>query len=255
ITVTGTDSKNGSTPATTTLPTTKFSLDIKAGGTGVAIGKVADTNDLFDVNLPTNFSKQVVFKQDEQSVNTTDNSFPAFLIESDVEAVDTFYRATRTDTGTSLAIGVGSGGYNHGVWSGLMGQWMIYADQNENVGIRSNGNLVISAPTQGVSSRNYGENKVLWSGAYWPNETHTCTFSESLSAQPNGIIVAWSYYTNNAAQNYNFMYFFVPKYHVKFNNTRGVIMQNPYHGMQKYIYVNDTYIKGNASNDEDGTYN
>lgn len=34
----------------------------------------------------------------------------------------------RSDTGTSLFLGVGSGGTNHGVYSNTLDKWMVYAD-------------------------------------------------------------------------------------------------------------------------------
>ena len=41
-----------------------------------------------------------------------------------------FYRAIRTDTGTEVAFGVGESGLNHGVWSGKLNRWIVYADES-----------------------------------------------------------------------------------------------------------------------------
>ena len=35
---------------------------------------------------------------------------------------------TKSDTGTSMFVGVGSGGTNHGVYSTTLDKWMVYAD-------------------------------------------------------------------------------------------------------------------------------
>lgn len=43
---------------------------------------------------------------------------------------DTGLTAERTDTGRSLFVGVGSGGYNHGVYSDTDGKWLIYDDSD-----------------------------------------------------------------------------------------------------------------------------
>lgn len=43
---------------------------------------------------------------------------------------DTGYYAKRTDTGTEVWFGVGSGGVNHGVYSTKLGKWIVYADTN-----------------------------------------------------------------------------------------------------------------------------
>lgn len=55
ITVTVTDSKSGSTSKTVTLSGTKFPIDFKAGGSGVAIGKPAETVGVLDVNYKAIF--------------------------------------------------------------------------------------------------------------------------------------------------------------------------------------------------------
>lgn len=255
ITVTVTDSKGGSTSQTTVLPTTKFSIDIKAGGTGVAIGKVADTNDLFDVNLQTRFNKQITFEQNEMS-GVTDANFPAILLNSSLAATDTFYRATRSDTGATIAFGVGSGGDNHGIWSGPSGSeghWMINVDKNKDTHLNSDENLIISAPAQGINNRKFGENKVLWSGAWWPNENHRATLSEPVLAQPSGIVIIWSHYSNSNTDDYNFIPFFIPKYYVQAHGGKGVFMSDVYCGMRKYVYVSNTVVVGNTTNDESGT--
>ena len=41
------------------IPTASFPMDVKANGTGVAFGKVAETDDLMDVNFNANFRKQL----------------------------------------------------------------------------------------------------------------------------------------------------------------------------------------------------
>ena len=41
---------------------------------------------------------------------------------------DTYFYAKRTDTGTEIGMGVGSGGINHGLYSLTLKKWMIYGD-------------------------------------------------------------------------------------------------------------------------------
>ena len=59
ITVVVADSKNGSSSSSVVLPTAAFYLDFKAAGSGVAIGKVAETADLLDVGYESRFRKQI----------------------------------------------------------------------------------------------------------------------------------------------------------------------------------------------------
>lgn len=54
-------------------------------------------------------------------------------------AKSAFYRAIRTDKGTEVAFGVGDSGLNHGVWSGKLKRWIVYADESS---IYLNGNAL-----------------------------------------------------------------------------------------------------------------
>lgn len=64
--------------------------------------------------------------------NTTidGNTLPitSFYLAGDTPQTDLMYRAKRTDTNTSIGFGVGTGGMNHGVWSGPLDKWMIHSD-------------------------------------------------------------------------------------------------------------------------------
>lgn len=46
---------------------------------------------------------------------------------------DMFYKATRTDKGTTVGMGVGEGGTNHGLYSYVMNKWLIYGTNTEGV--------------------------------------------------------------------------------------------------------------------------
>lgn len=60
IRITVTDKLGGSDPQTKNLTSAKFPIDFKAGGTGVAIGRAAETDNLFDVNPVTRFRQDVM---------------------------------------------------------------------------------------------------------------------------------------------------------------------------------------------------
>lgn len=51
-------------------------------------------------------------------------------IRSGVSDTNTGVIVERTDTGTKAELAVGSGGINHGIWSYLLNQWLIYGDAN-----------------------------------------------------------------------------------------------------------------------------
>lgn len=142
-----------------------------------------------------------------------------------------------------------------------------YVDGNV-VNIRSRGGVYVTDPDAGLNGRAYGQNKVLWSGAIYmavdgSGNAQRVTLSESVSAQPNGIVLVWSLYTNGAAENAGFNYIFVPKQHIASFSGCGVSCDlkgyanstgtNAY-GF-KYVYVNDTNIVGNVNNNYVGASN
>lgn len=61
-------------------------------------------------------------------VKSTYANAGGFLIEHGTANKDACFRATRSDTGVSVYMGVGSGGTNHGVYSYKLGKWLVYAD-------------------------------------------------------------------------------------------------------------------------------
>ena len=73
--------------------------------------------------------------------NATENTGHYFnqdvYINQPTVAKSAFYRAIRTDKGTEVAFGVGESGLNHGVWSGKLNRWIVYADESS---IYLNGN-------------------------------------------------------------------------------------------------------------------
>ena len=104
-------------------------MDFNASGKGMAIGKVSEENSL-EVALSSIFTKNV------QRENSTPNT-------------DTYFRAIRTDTGTEVYFGVGSGGVNHGVWSEVLGKWLLYSDGTN---VYVNGYKINEASTRDIQT-------------------------------------------------------------------------------------------------------
>lgn len=129
-------------------------------------------------------------------------------------------------------------------------------DGNE-VNIRSKGGIYITSPDAGLSDRQYGKNKVLWSGMYYMTESQKITLSEPILAQPNGVVLVWSPYIDGAAQNYGFTTHFIPKYHIQAHAGVGMdfsmFRQCFSRAACKYLYVNNTTITGHANNTTAGT--
>lgn len=75
--------------------------------------------------------------------NATENTGHYFnqdvYINQPTVAKTAFYKAVRADKGTEVAFGVDDGGLNHGVWSGKLNRWIVYANESS---IYLNGNAL-----------------------------------------------------------------------------------------------------------------
>lgn len=99
-------------------------------------------------------------------------------------------------------------------------------------------------------------NKLLWSGEWWPLSSHTCNFQESVSSQPHGILLVFSGY-NSGTINADWNTFFVSKREIAEwpGGGHGFLMSstNLNRVCQKYLYINDTYLRGHDQNNQTGT--
>lgn len=144
--------------------------------------------------------------------------------------------------------------YRYGQGSYQNNEGAAYYEGNT-VSIRSNDWVYITSPSAGISYRAYGQNKVLATTASYMNETQTVTLSEAVSAQPNGVVLVWSWYASGA-KDYEWTYFFVPKHHPNISSGGGIEMfsidSSGGTHMAKYVYVTDTQVKGNSRNSSGG---
>lgn len=101
--------------------------------------------------------------------------------------------------------------------------------------------------------------KLLWSGAYYMKDGQTITLSDSVLNQMNGIILAFSAFVGGFAQDYDWNYYYIPKWHVLNHQGQGVdiplIAGNFAHLGRKYLYITSNSITGHESNDDSGTAN
>ena len=107
-----------------------------------------------------------------------------------------------------------------------------------------------------INGRDICENKVLWSGAWYMTNDHTAYLDESISDQPNGIVLVFSAYRGNNAENYHWCTFFVPKYLISYSD-RGFncpLINNVFTNVAcKYIYISDSQITGHNNNASSGS--
>ena len=85
------------------------------------------------------------------------------------------------------------------------------------------------------------------------NGSQTATFSEAVSAQPHGIVLAFNAYYGSVTENaYNF--FFVPKYFVATSRGYSFFINEDVTWMAaKYLYISDTKITGHSVNATNST--
>ena len=101
-------------------------------------------------------------------------------------------------------------------------------------------------------------NKVLHdSSAFQMYENQTVTLKEAISDQPTGIVLVFREIKDGALQNSGLHTYFVPKLLVQeapnYGHSISWAHYNGNHFVCKYLYINDTTIKGNEYNDDSGT--
>lgn len=121
----------------------------------------------------------------------------------------------------------------------------------------SNINLVSSNPIT-LNGTTIGANKVLWSGASYMNANQSINLSEAISEQTNGIVLVFSLYRNNSAEDVSINSFFVSKKQIE-------LLEGAPHSFfmlvnagfsilgAKYLYINDSSISGHEDNTSSGT--
>lgn len=159
-------------------------------------------------------------------------------------ALELYYDKAKDVTGISLTV---KGGSTYTDLYESMGTGM-YVD-NHHIQIVSNDVECI-----------FGKNNILWNAnnrGYWMNASQKFTLNQPISKQLTGAVFVWSHYdtSKNSVDNWWWTSFFVPKQHVAWRPAEGMLMSNPYFGLNKYIYIADTFIQGTDTNTSNTTQN
>lgn len=180
-----------------------------------------------------------VMQSNRNIVVSTQQTNPDDIHGGGKAALELYYDKTKDTTGLSLTVKGGS----------------TYSDLYESVGtgmyVDNNHIQVVSDDVECI----FGKNNILWDAngvGYWMLAEHKFTLNEPISMQPTGAVFIWSHYSNGACDNWWWTSFFVPKQHVAWRPGDGMLMSNPYYGLNKYLYISDTFIQGtdnNKSND------
>lgn len=183
-----------------------------------------------------------VMQSDRNIVVSTQQTNPDDIHGGGKAALELYYDKTKDTTGLSLTVKEGS----------------TYSDLYESMGT---GMHVDNHHIQFVSNDVeciLGKNNILWDAntiGYWMLAGHKFTLNEPISMQPTGAVFVWSHYSNGACDNWWWTSFFVPKQHVAWRPGDGMLMSNPYYGLNKYLYIGDTFIQGTDNNKSNNAQN
>jgi len=175
-------------------------------------------------------------------VSTQQTNNPNDVHKGGKAALELYYDKTKDTTGLSLTV---KGGSTYGDLYESMGTGM-YVD-NSHI-------QVVSDDVECI----LGKNNILWDAntiGYWMLAEHKFTLNEPISMQPTGAVFVWSHYSNGACDNWWWTSFFVPKQHVAWRPGDGMLMCNPYYGLNKYLYIGDTFIQGTDNNKSNNAQN
>lgn len=175
-------------------------------------------------------------------VSTQQTNNPNDVHKGGKAALELYYDKTNDTTGLSLTV---KGGSTYGDLYESMGIGM-YVDNNHIQVVSDDVGCIL------------GKNKILWdanSVGYWMLAEHKFTLNEPISMQLTGAVFVWSHYSNGAVDNWWWTTFFVPKQHVAWRPGDGMLMSNPYYGLNKYLYIGDTFIQGTDNNKSNNAQN
>ena len=253
IRVTVTDS-GGSTSTTFNLPASIYHIDFKPPTKanevgGVAVGKPAEIDNLFDIGYSTRFYggiKPIVlasgtdfntlltpnlyigatFLGDGTNLNYVNS--PSAISCSFLLEVLPMRENDRFMQRLTLCYKGNSRKWERHYYSSSWGDWYCtYADANT----------------------------LLLDCASYMHDGQIYSLAEPISKQPNGIVLVFCRYQDKEAQNDNYNSFFISKHEVKLHPGAGhtFVMfrgaDNPFkEACVKYLYITDTTIKGHAQN-------
>ena len=244
---------------TTVLPSGAVILDLKADGTGISFGKTADKEGADFGWSP----KGAVLGLWEATASIPADADLNDYLQPGVYAIE------RNDTMTTIVNRPCDKGGTLRVWSGIgtkkiAGAYAYITQEfhsyhsTEPVYRRTLQSDASGAFSAGAwKAITFRGQKVLWDGAMYMTAGHQVDLEEPVSRQDTGIVLVFSTYQNGAPVDANFNLFFVPKQFLSLMNGYGVAFQMNTVNFStmscKYLYIHDTYIKGNENNNLSGT--
>lgn len=236
----------GSSYAVSSLTSMKFVIDVKSGGTGIAFGKAAETDDLAEFGYQAKFTGGI-----KQAVLANGTDLDTLLVPniySGNNANSAGYANLPFTSGTFTLVVESAGP------SGQTKQTVTLCDKNEARAweryyyTSAWGDWKCIYDFQGV---------VLWSGGYYMTSGHTIELAEKISAQPTGVNLVFSEYYDGEVKNQTFISCFVSKKLVSTHGGCGhcfmLCNSTLNYFATKYLYISDTKIVGHDNNSLTGT--
>lgn len=222
-------------------------MHFKASGLGMGIGKVAELDDVLDIEYQTRLNGGLLYPIVQNSTDLNDVITPGFYTLKSIQSSD--YTNCPPVTGTATLI-VES--------CGEVGQLrQIITNCNKTNPIRYERYFYQDEWGDWLKTNDIG-GKILWSGGSHMNGGQYATLTEPISSQLNGVLLIFSRYTDLTVHDYNFTTHFVSKAHVAAHPGCGHVFMMTTDGIfdvfaAKYLYISDTGISGHANNTKNGT--
>lgn len=244
---------------TTVLPSGAVILDIKADGSGMAVGKTADKSGFEFGTSP----KGAVIGLWEATTTVPENGDLNEYLQPGVysiagNAVATTLANCPCKRGGTLRVSSGLGVEKiAGAYAYIIQEYHSYHNQEpiyRRHMISDAEGAFSPGPWRAITFRGQ---KVLWEGARYMTAEHTAELSEPVSEQDTGIVLVFSRYQDGAALDNSFCCHFIPKQFVAlmpgFGQSFPVWSSKFTMVGTKYLYVSDQKITGNADNGLTGT--
>ncbi len=255
---------------TVIIPTAEVILDIKADGTAMAFGKVAEQSDVYEFGKDVMFSGPVYgnvagIGEIPQLPNNTDfNScieIGCWSVRGNA-AAETMANMPIQKAGRLYVEAATGEGIRATGWSYLKQKFVPYRTEfptYERDVSRDTSNVWTFGEWVATTIRGHN---LLWRGMSYMNGDQVASLNEAVSEQSNGIVLVFSRYddTTGVADNSNFNSFFVHKKLVELWPGGGHCFSmntvNYSFICSKYLYISDTRITGNGLNSvTDGNVN
>lgn len=219
-----------------------WSLLKKAGQiVGMAIGKIAEFEDVFEIGFQTLFTGGIRHPVIEPETDLNDVRTPNTYVGANVSTHNYGNCPLIAGTFTLEVVGMGEEGqvkqrvtscdktasraWERIYYGGSWGEWVCVSDF---------------------------DGQLLWSGGYYMTADHSISLSEPISKQRNGVVLVFSEYANDAPANFGFNHVFVPKMTVAMHPGASqcflMCSTSLVYFAYKRLYFYDDHIVGHADN-------